>query len=235
MRRDHEHGLGVRLVVAAAGAVVLLVPFAVIAALVVARSGWLRELDASVADGLHSYAVGHRAWVRFMTVWSIVFHPTVLRIAAALLVVWLVRRRARPVAAWVAVTFVAGGAAGVLLKLLFGRARPELLDPVARAPGYAFPSGHAMTSALFAAVGLLVLLPPARRWPPVLRAALWIAAVLIPLVTGFSRIALGVHWTSDVLAGWLFGLAIVAVTAAGYLRGRRRSSREIDARLRQCA
>jgi undecaprenyl-diphosphatase len=205
----------------------------------VARAGWLRELDASVADTLHTYAVGHPAWVRFMTVWSIVFHPTVLRIVAAVLVVWLLRRGARTVAAWVALTFVAGGVAGVLLKLLFGRGRPELLDPVARAPGYAFPSGHAMTSALFAAVVLLVLLPVVRRKRPAMRPvsraalwiALWIAAVLVPFVTGLSRVALGVHWTSDVVAGWLFGLAIVAVTATGYLRGRGTPLREIDARL----
>lgn len=216
-----------RLAVAGVGAVVLLVPFAVIAALVVARAGWLRELDVSVTDTLHSYAVGHPAWVRFMTVWSIVFHPTVLRIVAAVLVVWLLRRGAWPVAAWVAVTFVAGGAAGALLKLLFGRARPELLHPVARAPGYAFPSGHALTSALFAAVILLVVLPLVRRGRPLL----WAAAVLIPAVTGLSRIALGVHWTSDVLAGWLLGVAIVAMTAVAYL-GRRRSATEgIDARL----
>jgi membrane-associated phospholipid phosphatase len=227
MRRDHEQGLGVRLVVAAAGAVVLLVPFAVIAALVVGHAGWLRDVDASVTQTLHTYAVSHPAWVRFMSVWSIVFHPTVLRIAAAVLVLWLLRRGAWPVAAWVAVTFVAGGVLGALLKLLFGRARPDLLDPVARAPGYAFPSGHAMTSALFAAVFLLVLLPLVRRR----RFLLWAAAVIMPAVTGLSRIALGVHWTSDVLAGWLLGVAVVAITAAGYLRGRRVTARGIDPRL----
>ncbi|NMO53558.1 phosphatase PAP2 family protein [Actinoplanes sp. TBRC 11911] len=222
-----EHGLGVRLAVATVGAVVLLVPFGVIAALVVAHAGWLRELDVSVAQTMHTYAVGHPGWVRFMSVWSIVFHPTVLRIAAAVLVGWLLRRGAWPVAAWVAVTFVASGLVGLLLKLLFERARPEWLDPVARAPGYAFPSGHAMTSALFAAVFLLVLLPLVRRGRPLL----WAAAVLIPAVTGLSRVALGVHWTSDVVAGWLLGVAVVAVTAAAYLRGRRRAPSDIDARL----
>jgi undecaprenyl-diphosphatase len=231
MRRDPAHGLGVRLAVAAAGAVALLVPFAVIAALLVAHADWLRELDASVADTMHTFAVGHPAWVRFMSVWSIVFHPTVLRIAAAVLVVWLLRRGAWPVAAWVAVTFVAGGVVGLVLKLLFGRARPEWLDPVARAPGYAFPSGHAMTSALFAAVLLLVVLPLVRRGRPLL----WAAAVLMPAVTGLSRIVLGVHWTSDVVAGWLLGVAVVAVTAAAYLRGRHPTAGGIDARLVQQA
>jgi membrane-associated phospholipid phosphatase len=202
----------VRLTVAATVAILLLVPFAVIAALIVTRAGWLRDLDASITGSLHTYAVGHPGWVRFMTWWSIAFHPTVLRLAGLALVVWLLRRGARAVALWVAVTFVAGGVLGAVLKLLFGRHRPDLLDPVARAPGYSFPSGHAMTSALAAAVFLSVLLKFVRN-NALLRVTLWSVAVLVPLVTGLSRVALGVHWTSDVVAGWLLGVAVVAVTA----------------------
>src|SRR3954464_9016096 len=94
------------------------------------------------------FAVGHAGWVRFMDVWSLVFAPTVFRVAAAALVVWLWRRGAGRTALWVAVTMITGGVLGVVLKLLFGRHRPDLLDPVAHAPGYSFPSGHALTSAL---------------------------------------------------------------------------------------
>jgi membrane-associated phospholipid phosphatase len=117
----------------------------------------------------------------------------------------------------------AGGVLGVVLKLLVGRHRPDLLDPVARASGYSFPSGHALNNALAASVFLLVLLPVFPRK----RAFLWAGAIVIPLITGLSRIGLGVHWTSDVVAGWLLGVAVTAVTAWAYLgweAGLRRSS-----------
>ncbi|GIE94765.1 phosphatase PAP2 family protein [Paractinoplanes rishiriensis] len=216
MPADHDESLGVRLAVAAGGAVALLVPFALIAVLVVGNVGWLHRLDMSVTDALHNHALGNPGWVRFMAVWSTVFDPWVWRVAALGLVVWLVRRNARSLAWWVGITMVAGGLLGVLLKVLVGRHRPSFLDPVANAVGYAFPSGHALNNALGAAVFLLVLLPLVRHRPG-LRALLWVAAVVVPVVTAISRVALGVHWTSDVTAGLLLGVAVVAATTATYL------------------
>ncbi|GIF13053.1 hypothetical protein [Actinoplanes teichomyceticus] len=67
--------------------------------------------------------------------------------AALLLVFGLLRRRARALARWVAVTMTAGGPLGALLKVLVGRDSPELREPVGRAVGYAVPSGHALNSA----------------------------------------------------------------------------------------
>jgi membrane-associated phospholipid phosphatase len=211
-----DHALGVRLTVAIAGAIAVLVPFALIAVLVVGNVVWLHALDESVTGALHSFALDHPRWVRFLALWSLAFDPNVWRLGALALVIWLVRRGARPLAWWVALTVTAGGVLNALLKLLVGRHRPEFLEPVARAAGFSFPSGHALNNAVGAAVFLLVLLPLVRG-RPVWRAALWTAAVLVPLVTGVSRVVLGVHWTSDVVAGWLLGVAVVAATAAGYL------------------
>jgi undecaprenyl-diphosphatase len=95
---------------------------------------------------------------------------------------------------------------------------------VARAAGFSFPSGHALNATLAAGVLLLVLLPYTRDRRP-LRWALWAAALLIAVVTGLSRIALGVHWTSDVLAGWLLGVAVVAATSAAFATWRNRTGR----------
>jgi undecaprenyl-diphosphatase len=226
---QEEESLGVRPAVASAGAVLLLVPFALIAALIVGNSAWLTGLDLRVTDAWHAFALRHEWWVRFMWWWSLIFQPNLWRLAALGLVIWLVRRGSRPVAWWVAATMSGGGLLGVVMKLLFGRDRPDLLDPVARAVGFAFPSGHALNSALGAAVFLLVLLPLARGRPG-LRAGMWVAAVVVPLMTSVSRVALGVHWTSDVVAGSLLGVALVAVTAAAFLaRQRRRGPAEVAA------
>ncbi|MDT0531321.1 phosphatase PAP2 family protein [Micromonospora sp. DSM 115977] len=211
-RRLHpDHARGLRLTLAAAAAFLVAVPFTLLAVLVLGDWSPLRRLDTTVTDALVGYAADHPAWVRLMTLWTDVFAPMPLRVGALVLVLWLVRRGARQLAVWVAVTMTVGGLLSPLLKLLVGRPRPDLPDPVAEAPGLAFPSGHALNAALAAGVLLVVFLPYAR---PAGRRAVWTAALLLALVTGFSRVALGVHWTSDVLAGWLLGVAVVAATAA---------------------
>jgi undecaprenyl-diphosphatase len=203
-----ERTIEVRAAAAGTVAIALLIPAALIAVLVVADVGWLHRFDVHVTASGHALALRHAGLVRFMEIWSLVFAPASWRAAALLLVVWLARRRAWAPAVLVAVTMTAGGLLGVVLKLLVGRHRPDLLDPVARASGWSFPSGHALNSALAASVFLLVLLPVAGR----ARAALRAAAIVIPLITGLARIGLGVHWTSDVVAGWLLGVAVTAAT-----------------------
>ena len=207
--------LGLRLTTASVLALLVLVPFALISVLV--TGGWrpLHDLDERVTDALHSWALGHPHWTEASLWLTTVFGPNPLRVAALGLVIWLLRRRARRLALWVATTMVVGGLLGVVLKLLVGRHRPDLLDPVARAAGYSFPSGHALNAALTAGVFVLVLLPVARgakRW------VLWGSAIAVAVLTGLSRIVLGVHWTSDVVAGWLLGVAVVTVTAAAFPR-----------------
>jgi membrane-associated phospholipid phosphatase len=219
-----DRSLGLRLAVAAVLAGVLLVPFALLWALVAGSWAPLHTLDAAVTNGLHGFAAAHHGWVEAMAVWSYAFAPNVWRLGALILVVWLIRRGATPVAWWVAITMALGGMVGALLKLLVGRNRPDLLEPVAHATGYSFPSGHALNSALGAGMFLLVLLPFTEGRPG-RRTALWAAVVLVPLVTGICRVGLGVHWTSDVLAGWLLGVAVLAATAAGFEAWRRRSGR----------
>ncbi|WIM93706.1 phosphatase PAP2 family protein [Actinoplanes oblitus] len=224
MWKGREISLGVRTTEAAGAAVALLVPFGVIAALVLGKSGELRELDNDVTDALHVYAVGHPGWVEAMDWWSLAFHPNSWRLAALVLAIWLARRNEVVLAWWVAATMAAGGALGGVLKLLFGRHRPDLLDPVARATGFSFPSGHALNAALGAAVFLLVLLP--RAGGRGRRLALCAAGVLLPVITAYSRVALGVHWTSDVVAGLLLGVAVPAITVTVF-QGRRVRERAI--------
>jgi undecaprenyl-diphosphatase len=212
-RADPNHRLGLRLTVASIAAFLVLVPFGLLAVLIAGDWAPLHRMDQAVTNTLHSGMVGEPGPVLAMKIWCYVFDPNTLRLAALVLVIWLIRRRAHRMALWVTTTMVVGGLLGILLKLLIGRHRPDLLDPVARAAGYSFPSGHALNVALASGVFLLVLLPLARRRQRIL---LWVAAVVATVVTGLCRIALGVHWTSDVVGGWVLGLAVVAATAAAF-------------------
>jgi membrane-associated phospholipid phosphatase len=210
-RRAADRRFGVHLLGAAAVAAVAAVPFGLLLVLVEGQWQPLRRLDAGAARRLHEAALDHPAWtdtLRFLS--DRVWDPVTLRAAVALLTGWLLYRRAWRLAAWSTVTAVAGGLIGLLVKTVVERARPSLEDPVAHAPGFSFPSGHAMTATTSFAVLLLVLLPLV---PRALRALCWCAAIVSVLGVGFTRIALGVHWFSDVVGGWLLGLAVVALTA----------------------
>ncbi|GGW81607.1 hypothetical protein GCM10010503_68630 [Streptomyces lucensis JCM 4490] len=209
-RRQADRRYGARLLAAAALAAVAAVAFGLLLTLVEGQWRPLRRLDMSAAHRLHTYALGHREWTAVLHLLSDrVWDPVTLRAAVAVLTVWLLYRRAWRLAAWAAVTAVVSGAVGLLVKSVVERARPALHDPVAHAPGYSFPSGHAMTATTSFAVLMLVLAPLVpRAW----RTACWGAAVFCVLGVGFTRVALGVHWFSDVLGGWLLGLTVVALT-----------------------
>ena len=122
-------------------------------------------------------------------------------VAVVVLAVLLVLRR------WSDAVFLAAGvgvvwAVNPLLKELVGRSRPDLWPLPPDVSEYSFPSGHAANTA--ALVGAVVLILR-RRLPAVLLGA----AVL--MLVGWSQLALGRHYPSDVLAGWLWALAWVGV------------------------
>jgi membrane-associated phospholipid phosphatase len=220
--RDLDKRLGSRLAVAAVAAFLIAVPFTLL--LVLVKSSWtpLRRLDQSTADRLHTYALGHPATVRFFRDWSTIFGPTTWRLLVALLAIWLLYRRAVRLASWALITITVGGLLGVTLKFVVNRARPILPDPVAIASGSSFPSLHSMNAALGVGILLLAALPAlGAGW----RAGAWVLGVLIVLITGYARIALGVHWVSDVLAGWTLGAGVVAGTAAAFESWRREVGR----------
>lgn len=90
-----------------------------------------------------------------------------------------------------------------LLKSFFNRPRPDLVDHLVEVHSLSFPSGHAMNSAVvFLTLGALIARNHTER---ATRIYILTVAILLTLIIGFSRIYLGVHWPSDVMAGWIVG------------------------------
>ncbi len=118
------------------------------------------------------------------------------------LAVFLSRRDSLQVARLISV--VAGQALSVsFIKLSLERARPETVDWIGPIHSYSFPSGHATST--IALVGVVAVYMFARAKSRLHQAAIVLLAVLFVLSVGMSRIALGAHYASDVLAGYLLG------------------------------
>ena len=104
--------------------------------------------------------------------------------------------------------------AGLLLKEVIGRSRPDLWLTGPDPSGLSFPSGHATFAMVFG--GILILLIGGMASSAPARRAIQLGLVLLILAIGASRVYLGVHWPSDVIGGYLFGGA--ALLGLVYLR-----------------
>jgi undecaprenyl-diphosphatase len=125
-------------------------------------------------------------------------------------VLWHLEKRRHVAMIWFSVT--GSAVLNQALKVIFGRDRPDLFEPLVKVGSLSFPSGHAMNSMVFYtvvgfAIGHVVGPGPARR------ATYAFAAFLVVLV-GFTRVYLGVHYPSDVLAGMAAGCSWAIVCAA---------------------
>ena len=179
--------------------------------------GWMAEdlaegdthVDGRVAEWLHDHATP--GWTTLFENVTRLGNLTVLVpvvLAAALV---LARRR------WITelqLLLLAAIGAEILtvgLKLGFERERPFFSDPLAAESNYSFPSGHASVSlAVYGTLGFIAARHLAARRAQI--AVLGIAATLVLLI-GFSRLYLGVHFLSDVIAGFSLGVAWVALCA----------------------
>jgi undecaprenyl-diphosphatase len=196
--------------------------FAVLLVLVAVEWGPLVSLDGRIANGLHRWAVDDPATTHAMRVLSDwVWDPWTMRAVIAVVFFWLLAHGERMLAVAIAVTSALGALVQQVLKAAVGKERPQWPDPIDSAQYAAFPSGHAMTATV--TFGLLVWLLVRFTDARAARAALLVVAVVSVLGVGFTRLYLGVHWFSDVLGGWLLGVAVVlgAVRLYAYLQARR--------------
>lgn len=128
---------------------------------------------------------------------------TILTLAVATGVALLIVRGLWLTAALVVAATASGSVAVVMLKAAFARTRPDIVDHIVTVGGASFPSGHSANSAIVY-LTLASLLTQVVRGHATRRFVLATAALLVTAI-GCSRVYLGVHWPSDVLAGWSFG------------------------------
>ncbi len=149
----------------------------------------------------------------------------VLFALAVLLLVVLALRSEWSAAAGLATVLVGVWTLNSLLKQIIQRARPEPLAGIIPAQAFSFPSGHAMVSTAF--YGYLAIVAW-RRWRGWRRVATVATLATLILVISLSRIYLGAHYLTDVIAGWIAGfLWADAVALATALLRRRRLSAEL--------
>jgi undecaprenyl-diphosphatase len=186
----------------------------VVVALQVSQHGWLVDVDNAVI----AWMVGHRNPVADHIALTVTnaFGPAETACAAVLVAI-LAAVRFRSGVSGLTVIAAVGGASALCtaLKLLLARARPPIGIQETLETDYSFPSGHVTgTVALF---GMLVVVVGMHRRDAV-NACLTCTAVMVVAAVASSRLYLGVHWLTDVVAGVLLGSAVVAIGATA-LRG----------------
>jgi undecaprenyl-diphosphatase len=145
---------------------------------------------------------------------------TVLTIVTLAAVFYLIMDGKRASAALVAVAVSGGALLSYVLKFGFDRPRPDLVAHLVEVSTLSFPSGHAMGSAVtYLTLGALLARTQPRRH---IKIYVLTVAVLLTLMVGISRVYLGVHWPTDVLAGWCAGSAwaLICWTVALWLQRR---------------
>lgn len=154
---------------------------------------------------------------------------TVLTLVTFTVVSFLWTLTRRRIAIYMLVAVIGALAIGFALKLGFARPRPALVPHGSHVYTHSFPSGHAMmAAATYLTLGLLVARIVNNRYLQVLVVCL---AILVTLAVGVSRVYLGVHWPSDVLAGWALGTlwALVCWLVATWLQAHGDLEKEVDA------
>lgn len=214
-----ERSIAGLLAVVAAGA-----GFGVLLMLVRFKWGPLYHADHEAAEWFNGLVAPHHALVTVLqAITDLGGRPVLIWLVTIAVVGLLIRRQSR-LAVYLIITGVGGLILDPSLKALVGRLRPVVDVPITHAPGNSFPSGHALGSFVAYGALLLVFLPAmAPRWR---KPAIAIVGVLVFLI-GLTRIALGVHFVSDVLGGWLLGAVWLGVTAYAFRLWRRERGRPV--------
>jgi membrane-associated phospholipid phosphatase len=174
------------------------------------------SVDGRIVRTAHTAVVAHAALLRLAKDVTVLGAPVVVDLAAAVVAIalWAIGRR--DLAGYLIGVRLVTTIADTVLKAAVGRDRPHFTDAVAHATGGSFPSGHSADAASFYLPIAVILLATVERRAG--RGALAVATAIC-LAVAASRVLLGVHYPSDVIAGLALG---VGVSAAGWWLVKRR-------------
>lgn len=172
-------------------------------------TGASKGVDNRVALGLHGALREDEIVLAMRLVSAFGSAAVLVPLTVVVTVLLLVCNHAREAAAF-ALTTMSGRLAVWGFKELIDRPRPRFAEPLAVGYGWSFPSGHAAESLMVVGAIILVIRRPLTTYTR--RAVLMIAAVAIGAI-GFTRLALGVHYLTDVVAGWALGLLWLSAAA----------------------
>ena len=190
--------------------------FAVVVVLVL--SNRLSQFDSAglqyFRSGPDSVPRGPPALLEAVRDWTALGGVLLRNLFALIAIAALLLVRLRREATLLAATILSGWVVNTLIKVLVGRPRPTIVSHLAEAGGSSFPSGHSFNSAVvYMGIALALAALSARRW---VRWTMIFGAATLTALIALSRVWLGVHYPSDVLAGWLGGMAW-AFTASAVL------------------
>ena len=177
------------------------------------------RFDHTVASSLHASATPFATKI-FLAITALGSIEAIVLIGLSFVGLLLWRRQWLYASSWLA-SLVGVVVLNVLLKQIFQRARPTFPDPITVETSYSFPSGHAMDSLVMYGMLAYFALLFVRRWRP--RMAILFGATLLVVLIGFSRLYLGVHYFSDVIAGFAAASVWLSACIAGLETLRRRT------------
>jgi membrane-associated phospholipid phosphatase len=203
-----------RLLRAAACATALGLPVALLALVVRAQVAPVLELDEAAISAATDATRSRPELRSALLAWQASFRGIWVNSVVAVICLWAWRRHGlKTRAQWAFVTVMVAWGLQALTKLVVQRTRPVVEDAVAHASGYSFPSGHASNTAAACLVVTILVWPLLDRRGRVVVAVL---AATLTVLTALDRVFLGVHYPSDVVAGVLFGVAVVSASFVGY-------------------
>jgi undecaprenyl-diphosphatase len=211
-RLDPEQRYGLRLTLCSVAFLLVFIPFGLLLKAVL-DEGLLVRIDTAAARHLHDWVRESEVGVWLLKTLTLLGKPVWLAIITIPAVLFCWHRKHVRLALFLVVTTIGGGLLDTAVKLAVDRPRPSLEFPIATAFGKSFPSGHAMSSVVVYGSLLLVFFPVmSRAW----RRRAFVGFVTLMLVIGFTRLALGVHYLTDVLGGYVLGLAWLAASTAAF-------------------